>query len=239
MTQPVRVLLIAILASATGACGSGVGKSGEGGAGAANSAGHGGSAGGTGGAGGSAAGRGGSSGAAGAAVDCESLANATPLDPAARRTVHGTNGEFADQCDATGNLLEYWCETVPDQCTPPPNPFCTMKRSGKVVSTTIDCGGECADGICAVRCVDWGDQMTVEDVAADGDILVDHLSHARRYQCALTFDNPNDTIDCATIRRAGETLTIESLGITDSNCTAGRFNFGVGPCSYSCVRVPR
>ena len=175
----------------------------------------------------------------GGIVDCESPAAVTPLDPATRRTVHGTNGDFADQCDASGSLVEYWCETVPDQCTPPPNPFCTMKQSGKVVSTTIDCGGECAGGICAVRCVDWADQMTVVTVEADGDILVDYLSHGRRYQCSLTFDNPNDTVDCAAVHRVGETLTIESLGITDTNCTAGRFNFGVGPCSYSCVRAPR
>ncbi len=170
-------------------------------------------------------------------VDCATLDAPAALDPATRSTVRGNNDELTDQCDSNGNLLEARCEVVL-QCDDPPNPQCTSMLTGNVVAAEVDCAGECQGGTCAVRCVDFGDQLTVLEVDANGDIVVEHVAHARQYQCALIFDNPNDAIDCALIREPDESLEIETLGITDDLCTAGRFNFGVGPCSYVCERIP-
>ncbi len=217
--------------------------SGGDGAGGGDSASGGGASGGSSGSGGSSTPRGGAAGSGGTGgplptlVDCETLDAPAELDPATRSTVHGANDELADECDGSGNLLEAQCEVILE-CIDPPNPQCTAMLTGNVVAVEVDCGGECQAGTCAVRCVDFGDRLTVLEVDANGDILIEHIDHARQYQCELTFDDPNDAIDCALIRQPDETLEIETLGVTDNLCTAGHFNFGVGPCSYVCQRIP-
>jgi hypothetical protein len=219
------------------AAGGSAGTAGEAGASSGGSAGDGGDSGG-GGDGGSGA-RSGSGGNAGEPVDpvdCEHL-DGTPSGVATRGVVRGRNGEFVDECDAEGNLVEYACETVLE-CGPGPNPACTDVVTGNVAGSVVDCGGECMNGACVVRCVDFGDRMTVLSVQSNGDIVVEHVAHGRRYECTLIFDNPSDDVDCTAEREPGEDLLIEALGVTDPACTAGRYNFGLGPCSYTCERVP-
>ena len=171
----------------------------------------------------------------GEVFDCESSPGVN-VDPEAVGTVTGTNGTLTDTCDENGNLLEYECETTL-MCDGVPNPACWNEYPGSVVPREIDCGGECVAGTCARDCPDIGDSVTFQAFETDGAATIE--KDGRLYQCELLFDRADDGIDCATEYSLDETVEIVSIGITDSLCTTGRFNFGLGPCSWGCQRVPR
>jgi hypothetical protein len=180
-------------------------------------------------------------------VDCSAEAgagNATAGDPANPVSWHGTNGDFTDACDGTGNLVKYACETVLD-CTPGPNPGCNARPTGAVKPSTIDCDGRCTSGVCASRCPVQGDGAHVESVDTVGSVVVVDEVDGRRYACTVANDQANDSFSCTTDVHATSHGRILSTGFHGSYCTGGDLgDFGIcfdgaascngQNCTYAC-----
>lgn len=95
--------------------------------------------------GGGSGGGGGGGGAAPVMKECNHSVPASnePDQPDVKEAVKGTNGIFTDECTPDGKLIEYSCEIVPDN-----GPYHEPMKTGRVVPSTIDCGGPCVDGAC-------------------------------------------------------------------------------------------
>jgi hypothetical protein len=67
-------------------------------------------------------------------------------NPYLRETMTGSNGTFTDECDATGKLVEYYCDyqmlcgAMMTDCAPYP--------TGLVISRTTECRFRCGGGAC-------------------------------------------------------------------------------------------
>jgi len=172
-------------------------------------------------------------------------AAAGPTDPGVQDTVRGTNGTFVDSCDASGNLVDYLCETK-TTCGPGPNPECTTSATGKVVSQNVDCSGHCSGGRCDSRCPAIGQAIDFVSVdPSSGDATIHDDGDGRTFACTLAFQAPNLAFDCKTGPQAGTKASIVSLGLHGEYCTGKDFGgFGVkfdgvgGPgteaCAYEC-----
>jgi hypothetical protein len=191
----------------------------------------------------------------GGAVQCSSngLAGDT-TDPQLQRTVQGVNGTFVDSCDAQGNLMDYYCETM-QTCTfgtpqPDPIPMCTSMNTGKVSSKSYDCSGHCVNGTCSDRCPAFGDLLTYLTVdKATGAATFENQTDHRRYACQLTFDASGDSYNCTTDPTVGLVVKMIAQGLKSLTCTGGDFgSFGIGPmsalstdpqtCDYECTIPP-
>ena len=181
----------------------------------------------------SGSGLGGTAGAAVRCLDPDATAGPTYNGASVASTTEGTNGTFADACDANGNLIEYSCQTA---CAVPRiNPtggvsgfgtggvgagggaVCIPAQSGTVTSQTIDCGGACAEGACFGWCADIGDEFVVTSAASTG-LSVERDGFA--YVCSVAFQL--DGYDCLSASLNGRTITVTSLGA----CSGASTTFG-------------
>ncbi len=119
-------------------------------------------------------------------VACTSGVVSSMSSPEVRHTYTGTNGTFADACDAQGNLIQYSCVTTLECLTDEaPNAPCYTYDTGPVASPShVDCVGGCVDGRCDARCPQQGDQVTFTQVFNDGSVVVRNDSDGRSYNCA-------------------------------------------------------
>ncbi len=195
--------------------------------------------------------QGGIGGAAGAPLcddpdeDAELSGHTTPS------TTTGTDGTFTDECDADGNLVEYYCEKAPASgffCGQPnPDPRCyDLFPTGRVLSRNVDCGGECNAGACASHCPDAGDELTVVTVDhATGAVMFTNLTRPGEYACELDSDWVVGGFDCLSDPTPGISMSpvMQLTGVT--LCPIGQ-NFRVlaglagttdPECDYTCVRT--
>lgn len=162
----------------------------------------------------------------------------TRTTPEVRHTWSGSNGTFADSCDANGNLVEYGCAGQEAPCNGGPDPNgCDgpLVNTGVVAAPTVlDCGGTCHDGRCDGRCPQQGDRVTLEGTDTDGNVVVRNDSQGRVYSCQ------SDQSEACTPATGGQTGTIGGLGLGPGYCTGSAFgSFQValdsgGTCSYAC-----
>jgi hypothetical protein len=185
----------------------------------------------------------GTGGGAGAA-DAGGCIDPDGMNPNVAATTSGLNGNYRDQCDATGNLVEYVCETTwQENCFPNPDPSC-RQETGRVVPIAIDCAGRCQNGACSGRCPDYGDTLTyLEFDPSTGSAVLRNEVDGARYSCSLIFDSSSDPYNCKTNPVVGATTTIESLGLTSEFCLGtevgniGTAQAGVQQCTYSCTLI--
>jgi hypothetical protein len=178
------------------------------------------------------------------AIDAGGCIDPDGLDPNIAATTSGLNGNYRDQCDATGNLVEYVCEVIwQENCFPNPDPSC-QQTTGRVVPYAIDCAGRCQNGACSGRCPDYGDTLTyLEFDPSTGSAVLRDEADGGRYSCNLIFDSSSDSYDCKTNPAVGSTTTIESLGLTSQFCLGtevgniGTARAGVQQCTYSCTLI--
>jgi len=180
-------------------------------------------------------------------VTCQDGALGEIENPEVKHTYSGTNGTFADSCNAHGNLVAYKCATENRCTTPPPNPYCRQFENGLVdeAPTTVDCAGGCHDGRCDGRCPQQGDHITFLESGTDGGAVIRNDTDGRTYACSNDWDSPADAFDCKSVR-VGQTGHVLSRSVSDNMCTGA--NFGtVGldldgvpsvnagdSCAYSC-----
>ncbi len=188
-------------------------------------------------------------------VDPDADAATTQYPYTVQTTVDATGGSFTDTCDADGNLIEYQCElgcygAVPVTGSSAPIPKiigvpCLMEPTGQVLSTTVDCGGECVDGACVVHCPEPGDQILY--VAQDGDVItLENVTKTRTYSCTVIFDRADDGYDCVATAHLGATTEVYSLGLSSLLCAGAELgNIGTDDpnnelmqeCTYGCTTV--
>lgn len=168
-------------------------------------------------------------------------------NPEVSHTHTGSNGTFADHCDAEGNLVDYECEAMPAPCGPPPNGCWDrpLIQTGRVIPLpqTVDCSGTCRNARCDGRCPQQGDQITFEGLDADGRQTVRNDTDGRTYACSA------DMAAC-TNAPLHQTGFVHSLGLTDLYCTGAAFGSigvvldgvptpqGLDTCLLSCSIVP-
>lgn len=156
----------------------------------------------------------------------------------------GTNGSFADACDATGNLTEYSCETLceggaftsgnPISSAAIMMPPCTPQQTGRVLSTSVNCGGRCDAGRCFQWCPNQGDKVVASSVT--GSTVAMRFA-GYNLSCKVVFTQSG--YDCLAPSIAGSQLTAVSLG----NCTGTTTVFGTDlpnsaggqACTYECT----
>jgi hypothetical protein len=181
-------------------------------------------------------------GGIGGAADAGGCIDPDGLDPNVAATTSGLNGSYRDQCDATGNLVEYVCEVIwQENCFPNPDPSC-QQTTGRVIPYAIDCAGRCQSGACSGRCPDYGDTLTyLELYSTTGNAVLRNEVDGRTYACSLIFDSSSDAYNCQTNPVVGTSTTIESLGLTSQFCLGteigniGTAQAGVQQCTYSCT----
>jgi hypothetical protein len=158
--------------------------------------------------------------------------------------VQGTNGQYADRCDASGNLIEYSCEERM-MCEQGPNPGCSYTRTGRVRPALFDCAGRCRDGACAEACPSVGQNIVYEEADGAGLFVVRNEADGERYTCVVGFDNGGDDHDCTTAPRSGGRARIDAATAGASGTCRSHFNLAVvaegsdvppntSQCSYRC-----
>jgi hypothetical protein len=187
---------------------------------------------------------GGQSGGGGAGTACSDPDVGAGLGDGTRKqgTAVGTNGSFTDACDESGNLVEHSCELAPCISARVAVPFggtsgaggISACPTGRVVSTTIDCGGHCEDGACFGWCAEQGGQFEVTSV--DGTNLT-MTKGDDEYSCAVVFQR--EGYDCLGQALVGRTLVVTSLG----SCTGASTTWGwddpesamIQECTFTCT----
>jgi hypothetical protein len=171
-------------------------------------------------------------------VDCTS--SATPQSTAnvvIRRRLHGTNGDFEDQCDSNGMLTKYSCELM-GPCQP--QAPCTQVPTGKVIAQTIDCGGTCVSGECNPRCPTLGENLVYEGISADGSATLRSGTTGRTYTCQLSSMVVDGGFDCRTAPHVGTSVVVTDSGDAGPYCVAPSVHLTVGStvvdphCAYDC-----
>jgi hypothetical protein len=178
-------------------------------------------------------------------VTCQDGVMGDIENPEVKHTYSGTNGTFADSCDAQGNLLDYQCTREMRCVTPSPDRYCRLFQTGLVTATptTVDCAGGCHDGRCDGRCPQQGDHITFVESGTDGSAVIRNDTDARTYTCSNNWDTPNDAFDCKNIS-AGQTGHVFGRSVDDDHCTGANFGTiafeldgapaGAESCAYSC-----
>lgn len=193
--------------------------------------------------GGEAAGQGGTAGAPGACTDGDAAISGQGASVRSKAT--GTNGSFTDECDSSGNLLEYVCEMAP--CVSTKVAFPTGGRgqggasgvtycpTGQVISQTIDCGGHCDDGACFGWCAtQGGEEFHVTGV--EGSTLTMTMQ-SYSYSCIVAFQR--EGYDCLGQELVGRSMIVTSLG----TCAGGSTTWGwddpesasIEECAFTCT----
>jgi hypothetical protein len=170
------------------------------------------------------------------------------LDTRVRSKTSGTNGSFTDECDASGNLVEYACEV--GLCTNakiavPIGGFggfaqggaggITMCLTGNVSSRTIDCGGHCDEGTCFGWCATQGGEA-FNVTGVDGSALTMTMGNYE-YTCSVAFQR--EGYDCLDQELVGRSMVVTSLG----NCTGASTTWGwddldsslIEECAFTCT----
>jgi len=183
----------------------------------------------------------------------------TPSPYKVASTTTGLNGSFSDTCDASGNLVEQYCEMTSVACpygplptgpapaiasaNPAPSagvaimmpvPTCQQQQTGNVLSTTVDCGGKCNAGKCFQWCPSQGDILDATAVSAQ---LVSMRFNGYNLSCKVVFTQPG--YDCLMPSIAGIKLAAVSFG----NCSGTTTVFGTDlptsggaqACTYECT----
>ena len=151
-------------------------------------------------------------------------------NPEVSHTYVGTNGTFADHCDADGNLIDYQCEKTYPPCTTGPNCWSLPVETGDVVPLPqlVDCGGTCSGARCDGRCPQQADQITFQGRDMDGREIVHNDSDGRTYVCTLNASAPNtSSFDCTTIA-VSQAGYVYGLGLTGTYCTSAAVFGSVG-----------
>jgi hypothetical protein len=168
-------------------------------------------------------------------------------DYSVRGTTTGTNGIFYDSCDASGNLVEHYCEyqnclPLQDRAAPYPTGGaggigipCSPQVTGRVISGTVDCGGRCVEGACSWFCAAQGDVYSV--VSTQPGMAV--LAHpaGRILECTVLVELGG--FNCSAAGLAGHAMTVVALG----SCTPHSTTIGVDDastmagqdCTYQCT----
>jgi hypothetical protein len=172
-----------------------------------------------------------------------------PPNPEVSHTFSGTNGMFADSCDADGNLLGYQCEKAYPPCTTGPDCGHNPIYTGNVVPLpqVVDCSHTCIAAHCDGRCPEQAEQVTFGGLDTDGREMVHNDSDGRTYACDVITTAPTaGTFDCSKIA-AGQTGYVFGLGLTGRFCTSATVfgSFGVvldgvptprgATCLFSCA----
>jgi hypothetical protein len=127
-----------------------------------------------------------------------------------RTTTVGADETLTDSCDADGNLVEHTCQRLElsdsacgcaGECSP------CVHQTGRVLSATHDCKGNCVDGACASWCPAVGDELAVTVDADAGTLEVENLTQDRRYLCSV---HPDENALCRDLSRFVGTSSYES-----------------------------
>jgi hypothetical protein len=144
--------------------------------------------------------------------------------PGERQEYRGTNGTFLDSCDPRRNLVDYHCETSCPNSGGVNQAVC-VSLTGKVVSSALDCHGECHDGRCESGCPKKDQRVSYNSGGPTKGISFTNLSDQRKYLCDLQSDVASDTFDCTTDAPAARTaVLINDAG--DSRLRQGYFCTG-------------
>jgi hypothetical protein len=157
-------------------------------------------------------------------------------NPEEKGGIDGTNGLFVDHCTEDGHLLDYICALECLEYDEPPNPVCIEWGPGEAVEIFYDCVGQCVDGTCDGRCPDFGHRLEILTISGESSGF-ENLDDGRRYACTLSWDQTDDTFDCATDLSVGQTVEITTLGVS-GYCTGAEWgSFGIGDpqtCTFGC-----
>jgi hypothetical protein len=156
--------------------------------------------------------------------------------PGVRSLLSGTNGQFQDRCTTDGNLVDYACDITNASTGPPWHVY-----SGMVTTSYYDCGGTCQDGACIASCPTAGQTLSFQSAVTSGYVLVRNEAEGRGYGCAITWDDPSDTFDCATGVHSGTTGSIVTLAGNGSACTASfaEIPVSIDGAASSCSGCPQ
>jgi hypothetical protein len=158
-----------------------------------------------------------------------------------RGKTDGTNGSFEDTCSDDDNLVEHACELA---CVGGPYPSggaggisariaCLPQPTGRVVASTIPCGGRCVLGTCFQWCPSTNAELSVESVGERVRLSGDDYT----YDCDVSWQDTG--YDCRATGLAGRTLRVMGLG----NCLLDRVtialddasNGGGQDCTFDCA----
>jgi hypothetical protein len=113
-----------------------------------------------------------------------------------------------------------------------------------VTPTHFDCGGECRDGTCRSRCIQYDDVLRIVSIDGDSAVFENEtwaMRFGTRYACRLSFDSGGDAFDCRTGPKAGDAVVVGALGggYLDPRFCTGAVAGGFMPhdygCSWDCV----
>jgi hypothetical protein len=158
-----------------------------------------------------------------------------------RGKTDGTNGSFEDTCSDDDNLIEQTCELA---CIGGPYPFggaggisariaCLPQATGRVIASTIPCGGRCVEGTCFQWCPSTNDTLTVDSVGERVRLSADSYT----YDCDVSWQATG--YDCRAADLVGRGLRVMGLG----NCLVDRVtialddasNGGAQDCTFDCA----
>ncbi len=94
------------------------------------------------------------------------------------------NGTFSDECDSSGDLIDYKCESTQQSVGGGSDPGAAIYTvTGMVTSVSIPCGGGCVSGTCVGVCPELGDTMRFVSIDAESNAVLEDLRTGWRYAC--------------------------------------------------------